>query len=171
VKRSDLLGGPLCKVVNSENKDNEGKVSLSDTIGGQMWGCINSDNKDNKGKVSAMKGIETERRDDAMAKRNCKQESHAIKVMKQCGRAVQAAGAGIGAVVTLKVDFCKHSHTQGLIVVVNETKPRLVVYWFAVSMESSLMMGVGRTIGFLMTSMPLTQGRRTHAQLRMLFRL
>jgi len=50
-------------------------VSVSDTIGGQMCGFINSDNKDNKGKVSAMKGIETERRDDAMAKRNHKQES------------------------------------------------------------------------------------------------
>jgi len=27
------------------------------------------------------------------------------------------------------------------------------------------MMGVGRTIGFPMTSIPLTQGRRTHAQI------
>jgi len=51
-----LLGGPLCELVNSENKDNEEKVSVSDTIGGQMCGFINSDNKDNKGKVSAMKG-------------------------------------------------------------------------------------------------------------------
>jgi len=123
VKRSDLLGGPLCELINSENEDNEGKVSGSDTIGGQMSGFINSDNEDNKGKVSVMKGIETEQPDDAMAKRNRKQESQAIKAMKQCGRAAQAAGAGIGAVVTLKVNFRKHSHdTQGLIAIVYEMK-------------------------------------------------
>ena len=92
VKRSDLLGGPLCKVVNSENKDNKGKVSASDILGGQMCVFINSEKEDNKGKVSALKGTETEteRRDDAMvAKRNCKQESHTIKAMKQCGHAAQ----------------------------------------------------------------------------------
>jgi len=41
--------------------------------------CIHqySDNKDNEGKVSALMGteMETEQRDDAMAKRNHKQES------------------------------------------------------------------------------------------------
>ncbi len=58
-----------------------------------MCGFINSDSEDNEGKVS----VETEQRDDAMAKRNRKQESQAIKAMKQCGRAAQAAGAGIGA--------------------------------------------------------------------------
>ncbi len=40
--------------------------------------------------------------------------------MKQCGRAVQAAGAGIGAVVSLKVDYRTHSHAQGLLVIVYE---------------------------------------------------
>jgi len=122
VKRSDLLGGPLRKVVISENKDNKAKVSASDILGEQMCGFINSDNEDNKGKVSAMKGMETERRDDAMAKRNCKQESQAIKAMKQCGRAAQAAGAGIGAVVSLKVDYRTHSHVQGLLATVYEMK-------------------------------------------------
>jgi len=117
-----LLGGPLCELVSSENENNKGKVSVSDTIGGQMCGFINSDNKDNEGKVSAMKGIETERRDDAMAKRNRKQKSQAMKAMKQCGRAAQAAGAGIGAVVTLKIDFHTHSHAQGLIAIVYEMK-------------------------------------------------
>ena len=122
VKRSDLLGGPLRKVV-SENKDNEAKVSARDILGGQMLcGFINSDSKDNEGKVRAMKGMETERRDDAMAKRNCKQESQAIKAMKQCGRAAQAAGAGIGAVISLKVDYCTHSHAQGLLAIVYEMK-------------------------------------------------
>jgi hypothetical protein len=92
VKRSDLLGGPLCKAVNSENKDNKGKVSASDILGGQMCVFINSEKEDNKGKVSALKGTETEteRRDGTMvAKRNCKQESHTIKAMKQCGHAAQ----------------------------------------------------------------------------------
>jgi hypothetical protein len=119
VKRSDLLGGPLHKVVISENKDNESKVSASDILGGQLCGFIDSDNE---GIVSAMKGTETERRDDAMAKRNRKQESQAIKAMKQCGRAAQAAGAGIGAVVSLKVDYRTHSHVQGLLAIVYEMK-------------------------------------------------
>jgi hypothetical protein len=63
-------------VVISENKDNEAKGSASDILGGHMLcGFINSECEDNKGKVSAMKGMETERRDDAMAKRNRKQDS------------------------------------------------------------------------------------------------
>ena len=74
MKRSVLLGGPLCKVVNSENKDNEAKLSARDILGGHMLcGFINSESKDNKGKVSAMKGKETEQCDDAMAKRQKKQ--------------------------------------------------------------------------------------------------
>jgi len=118
-----LLGGLLCELVNSENEDNEGKVSASDILGGQtMFGFINSDSKDNKGKVGAMKGLETEQRDNAMAKRNCKQETQAMKAMKQCGCAAQAAGAGIGAVVSLKVDYRTHSHAQGLLAIVYELK-------------------------------------------------
>ncbi len=112
----------MCDFVNSENKDNEGKVSASDILGGQMCVFINSDNKDNKGKVSALTGTETEQRDDAMAKRNRKQESQAIKAMKQCGRAATAAGAGIGAVVSLNVDYPTHSHAQGLLTIVYETQ-------------------------------------------------
>ncbi len=56
MKRSDLLGGPLRKVFNSENKDNEAKLSARDILGGDMLcGFINSESKDNEGKVSAMK--------------------------------------------------------------------------------------------------------------------
>jgi hypothetical protein len=80
VKRSDLLGGPLREVVFCE--DNEAKVSARDILGGQnilggqmLCGFIKSDSEDNEGKMS----VETERRDDAMAKRNRKQESQAIK--------------------------------------------------------------------------------------------
>jgi hypothetical protein len=85
VKRSDLLGGPLREVVFCE--DNEAKVSARDILGGQnilggqmLCGFIKSDSEDNEGKMS----VETERRDDAMAKRNRKQESQAIKAMKRC---------------------------------------------------------------------------------------
>jgi hypothetical protein len=117
VKRSDLLGGPLSKVI-SENKDNEAKVSACDILGEQMLcGFIKSDSEDNEGKVVR---VETERREDAMGKRNRKQASQAIKAMKQCGRAAQAAGAGIGAVVVLKVDYRTHSHAQGLMAIVYE---------------------------------------------------
>jgi len=42
VKRSDLLDGPLCELVNIENEDNKGKVSASDILGRQkMCGFIN----------------------------------------------------------------------------------------------------------------------------------
>ncbi len=53
-----------------------------------MCELVNSENEDkNEGTLST---IETERRDNAMAKRNRKQETQAIKAMKQCGRAAQA---------------------------------------------------------------------------------
>jgi len=42
--------------------------------------------------------------------------------MKQCGRAAQAAGSGIGAVVSQKVDYHTHSHAQGLLAIVYEMK-------------------------------------------------
>ncbi len=91
-----MLVGPLRKVVNSENKDNEAKLSARDLLGGHMiCGFINSESEDSKGTVSETKGKETERRDDAMSKRNCKQQTQAKKAMKQCGRAAQAAGAGL----------------------------------------------------------------------------
>ena len=57
-----------------------------------------------------------------MAKRNHKQQSQAKKAMKQCGRAAQAARAGIGAVVSLKVDYRTHSHAQGLLAIMYEMK-------------------------------------------------
>ena len=66
-KRSGILGGPMCVFINSDNKYNS----------------------DNKGNVSAVKGTENSRRDDAMAKKNRKQESQAIKAMKQCGCALR----------------------------------------------------------------------------------
>ncbi len=56
VKRSDLLGGTLRKVIISENKDNKAKESAGDFLGVQMLcGFINSDKTDNEGIVSEMK--------------------------------------------------------------------------------------------------------------------
>ena len=88
---------------------------------------INSDNKgkgDNEGNVRAAKGGRNAHRDDAMAKKNCKQDSQAIKATKQCGRAALAVGAGIGAVVSLKLDYRTHLHAQGLLAIVYEMKER-----------------------------------------------
>ena len=56
-------------------------------------------------------------RDEAIAKKNCKQESSAIKAMKQCANAAMDAGAGRGAVVSLKVDYCTHSHAPRVFLV------------------------------------------------------
>jgi hypothetical protein len=45
-----------------------------------------------------------------MAKKNCKQEESAIKAMKLCGKAALESGVGIGALVSLKVDYRTHCH-------------------------------------------------------------
>ncbi len=51
VKRSDLLGDPMCEVVIGENKDNDAKVSACDILGGQiLCGFINKTAKTTKGK-------------------------------------------------------------------------------------------------------------------------
>ena len=42
--------------------------------------------------------------------------------MKQCGAAAMETGASPGAVVSLKVDYCTHSHAQGLIAIVYAVK-------------------------------------------------
>jgi hypothetical protein len=58
-----------------------------------------------------------------MAKKNCKQDSSAIKeAIKQGGKKAMAAGAERGAVVSLKVDYCIHSRAQCLIDIVYEMK-------------------------------------------------
>jgi hypothetical protein len=55
---------------------------------------------------------------EAMEKKNCKQEESAIKAMKICGKAALDSGVGIGASVSLKVDYCTHCHVQGLLAIV-----------------------------------------------------
>ncbi len=55
---------------------------------------------------------------EAMEKKNLKQKEYAIKAMKMCGKAALDSGIGIGALVSLKVDYQTHCHTQGLLVIV-----------------------------------------------------
>ena len=64
--------------------------------------------------------------DDAMAKKNCKQaERYIIKAIQTSGRAAKAAGLSPGAVVTLKVDYCTHSHAQVLVGIVYAAKEEI----------------------------------------------
>ncbi len=62
-------------------------------------------------------------RELAMEKKNYKQESEAKKAMKKYGKAAEDAGAHVGAVVSLHVDYHTHSHARGLIAVVYACKP------------------------------------------------
>jgi hypothetical protein len=55
---------------------------------------------------------------EAIEKKNRKQEKSAIKAMKVCGQAALESGVGIGALVSLKVDYCTHCHAQGLLALV-----------------------------------------------------
>ncbi len=55
---------------------------------------------------------------EAMEKKNCKQEESAKKAMKICGQAALEIGVGIGALVSLKVDYRTHCHAQGLLAIV-----------------------------------------------------
>ncbi len=55
---------------------------------------------------------------DAMEKINCKQQEYAIKAMKMCGKAAVDYGIGIGALVSLKVNYRTHCHAQGLLAIV-----------------------------------------------------
>jgi hypothetical protein len=56
-------------------------------------------------------------RREAMEEKNCKQEESAIKAMKICGQAALESGVGIGALVSLKVDYRTHCHAQRLLAV------------------------------------------------------
>ncbi len=55
---------------------------------------------------------------EAMERKNCNQKGSAIKGMKICGQAALESGLGIGALVSLKVDYCTHCHVQGLLAIV-----------------------------------------------------
>jgi hypothetical protein len=77
----------------------------------------NSNNKQNVGRniIGNKEGIVHR---EAMEKKNCKQEESAIKAMKICGQAALESGVGIGALVSLKVDYRSHWHAQGLLAIV-----------------------------------------------------
>ena len=59
----------------------------------------------------------------AMDKKNKRQAASAEKEMKRAGQAAIRNGVAPGAVVTLKVDYRTHSHAQGLMGIVFDTKP------------------------------------------------
>ena len=61
-------------------------------------------------------------REEAMNKKNLKQQTNAKKMMDRAGKAAIDAGAAPGAVVTLRVDYRTHSHAQGLIAIVYNVK-------------------------------------------------
>ncbi len=68
---------------------------------------------------------------EAMENKNCQQEESAISAMKICGQAALESGAGIGALVSLKVDYRTHCHVQGLLAIVyrfQENSGGILVY-------------------------------------------
>jgi hypothetical protein len=70
-------------------------------------------------------------RREAMEKKKCNQEEYAIKAMKMCGKAALDSRIGIGALVSLKVDYWTHCHAQGLLAVVyrfQENSGSIMVY-------------------------------------------
>ncbi len=64
---------------------------------------------------------------DAMEKKNCKQEEYAIKAMKMCGKAAVDSGIGIGALVSLKVNYRMHCHVQDCLRLCTDSKNIQVV--------------------------------------------
>ncbi len=71
--------------------------------------------------------------------------------------------------VTLKVGFRTHSHTQGLLAIVYETKESTGGILFCCEHGIITHDGSRKDYWFPMTSMTLKQGHRTHAQLKRLF--
>ena len=59
----------------------------------------------------------------ALDKKNKRQATSAEKEMKRAGEAASRNGVAPGAVVTLKVDYRTHSHAQGLMGIVFDSKP------------------------------------------------
>ncbi len=58
----------------------------------------------------------------AIEMKNCKQETSAMKEMKRYAKAAEKSGAGIGAVVTLKVDHRTYCHAPGLLAIAFDFK-------------------------------------------------
>jgi hypothetical protein len=89
---------------------------------------------------------------EAMEKKNCKQEESAIKAMKICGQAALESGVGIGALVSLKVDYRSHCHAQGLLAIVYRFQENSSGILVCCNMESSHMMGPVTITGCFTTS-------------------
>ncbi len=94
---------------------------ISNTIKVNLGGSSNNNNDKEEDKNDSMadelKSIvnkEAALSQEAMGK-NLKQQTSTIKAMKQCGGAAVENGVGIGALASLKVDYCTHCHGQGLL--------------------------------------------------------
>jgi hypothetical protein len=105
---------------NDDRNNEEDKIGQSNAnnLPSQINNAMeNNNNEQNVGGniIGNKEGIV---RREAMEKKNCKQEKSAIKAMKVCGQAALERGVGIGALVSLKVDYCTHCHAQGLLAIV-----------------------------------------------------
>ena len=103
----------LQPTIVDSSKDTEANKNTDDIITNEEI-ITTKENRDNEDVAT---------RELAMEKKNKKQESEAKKAMKKCGKAAEDAGARVGAVVSLHVDYRTHSHARGLIAVVYACKP------------------------------------------------
>jgi hypothetical protein len=105
---------------NDDRNDQEDKMGQSNAKNMPAQTNNVMDNNNNQqnvgGNISGNKEGIVHRK--AMEKKNCKQEESAIKAMKICGKAAIDSGIGIGALVSLKVNYCTHCHVQGLLGIV-----------------------------------------------------
>jgi hypothetical protein len=107
---------PLCQVIPNG--------SVGDEAGGDV--CDGGDGGDGRDANMTMEDIV---RKEAREKKARMQTLSAEKEMKRRGDCLVAAGLGMGAVLTLKVDYRTHAHAEGLVVIVyklNETSSALV---------------------------------------------
>ncbi len=105
---------------DDDRNDDEGKMGQSNAyyVPAQTNDAMDNNNNQQNvgGNISGNKeGLVCT---EAMEKKNRKEEEFAIKAMKICVQALLDSGVGIGALVSLKVDYYTHCHVQGLLVIV-----------------------------------------------------
>ncbi len=102
---STVLGG---SINNNDDKEDDGNNEYTNDIHYEYNPTVD-------GPKSFVINREAALHQEGKKKKNWKQLTSAIKAMKQCGRATVDNGVGIGALMSLKVDYCTHCHTQGLL--------------------------------------------------------
>jgi hypothetical protein len=70
-------------------------------------------------------------RENTIEKKNQQQARNTVKFIKRRGKTAIETGALPGAVVSLKVDYQTYLHAQGLVGIVYEAKPRLLITVFS----------------------------------------